>query len=92
MYPNLYAWHELGSTSDAKNIQTVPKRRKLLSGETYHKQLVDENGQPLHPMTNCNMTSSIHNHVSTMVIIVWYNAISTKQIEFTCLLISSILY
>jgi hypothetical protein len=73
MYPNLQD-PDSKSISNAKNIPLVQKCRKLLSGETYRKQLVDENGQPLY-LANCNMPSSSHNPGSTMVIIVWYNVI-----------------
>jgi hypothetical protein len=73
MYPNLQD-PDSESSSDAENIPPVQKCRKLLSGATYRKQLVDENGQPLYP-ANCNMPSSSRNPGSTMVIIVWYNVI-----------------
>ena len=46
MYTNLQV-HDADSalSSDAQNIQTTPKRWKLLSGAAYHKaHLVDENG------------------------------------------------
>jgi hypothetical protein len=79
MYPNLQD-PDSESSSDAENIPPFQKHRKLLSGATYHKQLVDENGQPLHP-ANWNMASSSHNPGSTMVIIVWYNVISTNQLH-----------
>jgi hypothetical protein len=74
MYPNLQD-PDSESSSDADNIPPIQKRRKLLSGETYRKQLVDENGQPLY-VVNSNMPSSSRNPGSTMVIInVGYNVI-----------------
>ena len=46
MYTNLQVNADSKSSLDAQNIQTAPKRRKLLSGATYHQaHLVDENGQ-----------------------------------------------
>ena len=73
MYTNLQVHADSKSHSDAENIQTTPKCRKLLSGATYPKaHLVDENGELLHP-PNCNITSSSHNCGTMMVIIiVWY--------------------
>ena len=68
MYPNLEDC-DSESSSDAKNIPPFQKHQKLLSGATYHKQLVDENGHPLHP-ANWNMTSSNYNLGSMMVIII----------------------
>jgi hypothetical protein len=63
------------SSSDAKNIPVlVQKRWKVLSGATYRKKLVYENGQPLYPI-NCDIPSSNRNPWSMMVIIVWYNVI-----------------
>jgi hypothetical protein len=57
MYPNLQD-PDSESSSDAENIPVpVQKRRKVLSGATYRKQLVDENGQPLYP-ANCDIPSS----------------------------------
>jgi hypothetical protein len=74
MYPNFQDPDSKLSSGAENIIVSVQKRRKVLSGETYHKQLVDENGQPIYP-TNCDIPSSIHNPWSTMVIIVWYNVI-----------------
>ena len=74
MYTNLSFHADSKSISDAQNIQTTPKRRKLLSGATYRKaRLVDENGHLLH-FANCNnIASSRHNPRAMMVIIiVWY--------------------
>ena len=73
MHTNLQVHADSDSSSDAQNIRTTPKRQKLLSGVAYHKvHLVDENGQPLHPV-NCNMASSRHNLGTMMVIIIfWY--------------------
>jgi hypothetical protein len=74
MYPNLQD-PDSESSSDADNIPVpIQKRWKLLSGETYRKQLVDENGQPLYA-ANSNMPSSSRNPGSAMVIIVLYNVI-----------------
>ena len=45
MYTNLQVDADSTSSSDAQNIQTTQKRRKLLSGVAYRKaHLVDENG------------------------------------------------
>ena len=45
MYTNLQVHVDSESSLDAKNIQTAPKRQKLLSGAAYRKaHLVDENG------------------------------------------------
>ena len=45
MYTNFQVHADSKSSSDAQNIQTAPKRRKLLSGAAYRKaHLVDENG------------------------------------------------
>jgi hypothetical protein len=53
-------------SSDEENIPiAVQKRRKVLSGETYHKQLVDENGKLLY-VANCGIPSSSRNPGSTM--------------------------
>ena len=73
MYKNLQVHADSESSSNAQNIQTAPKRRKLLSGAAYRKaHLVDEHGQLLH-LTNCNIASSSHNPRTMMVIIiVWY--------------------
>ena len=73
MYTNFQVHADLESISDAQNIQTVPKCRKLLSRAAYRKvRLVDENGQPLHP-TNCNIVYSSHNPGTMMVIVIfWY--------------------
>jgi hypothetical protein len=49
-----------------KIFPVVPKFRKLLSGERYHKQMFDENGQLLYP-TNPNMPSS-SNQPGSMVL------------------------
>ena len=79
MYPNLQDPNS-ESSSDGENIPVlVQKCQKVLSRETYHKQLVDENGQPLYP-TNCDISSSSSNPWSTMVIIVWYNIIWTNKL------------
>ena len=74
MYTNLQVHANSASSSNAQNIQTAPKCRKLLSGGAYHKaHLVDENEEPLH-LANCNnIASSSHNNRTMMVIIiVWY--------------------
>ena len=76
LYTNLQV-HDADSTLilDAQNIQTTPKRRKLLSGAAYRKvHLVDENGQPLHLANYNNIASSSHNPGTMMVIIIifWY--------------------
>ena len=60
-----------------KKYSTSSKLQKILSGVTYNKQLVDENGQLLYP-SNCNMPSSSHNPRLMMVIIVWYNVTWTN--------------
>ena len=45
MYKNSQVHANSQSSSDAQNIQTAPKHRKLLSGGAYRKaNLVDENG------------------------------------------------
>ena len=75
MYTNLQVHADSTSSSDAQNIQTAPKRWKLLLGAAYRKaHLVDENGQPLHPANCNNIASSSHNPRAMMVIIiiVWY--------------------
>ena len=76
MYTNLQVHVDSESSSDAQNIPTTPKRRKLLSGSAYRKaHLVDENGQPLHHANCNNIASSRHNPGTMMVIIiiiVWY--------------------
>ena len=75
MYTNFQVHADSKSSSDAQNIQTTPKRRKLLSGATYRKaHLVDENGQLLHPANCKNIASSSHNPRTMMVIIIifWY--------------------
>ena len=76
MYTNFQVHADSESSSDAQNIQIVPKCRKLLSGAAYRKAwLVDENRQLLHP-ANCNMPYSSHNPGTIMlIIIVWYNVI-----------------
>ena len=74
MYTNFQVHADSESSSNVQNIQTTPRRRKLLSGAAFRKaHLVDENGQSLHP-TNCNnIASSSHNPGTMMVtIIVWY--------------------
>ena len=75
MYTNLQVHADSTSSLDAQNIQTTPKRRKLLLGAAYRKtHLVDENGKLLH-LANCNnIASSSHNPRTMMVIIiiVWY--------------------
>ena len=71
MYTNFQVHADSESSSDAKSIQTAPKRRKLLSGAAYRKaHLVDENGQPLHPANCNNIASSSHNPGTMMVIII----------------------
>ena len=63
------------SSSDAQNIQTAPKCRKLLSRAAYRKaHLVDENGQLVHPANCNNISSSSHNPgtMTIIIIIVWY--------------------
>ena len=75
MYTNLQVHVDSKSSSDAQNIQIVPKRRKLLSGAAYRKaHLVDKNGQLLHPANCHNIASSSHNPGTMMVIIIilWY--------------------
>ena len=75
MYTNLQVHADSESSSYAQNIQTTPKRRKLLSGVAYCKaHLVDENGQSLHLANYNNIASSSHNPEKMMVIIkiVWY--------------------
>jgi hypothetical protein len=57
MYPNLQDPNS-ESSSDANNIPPIQKHWKLLSGETYRKQLVDENGRPIYAVNN-NMPYSI---------------------------------
>ena len=74
MYKNFQVHVDSTSSLDAQNIQTAPKRRKLLLGAAYRNaHLVDENGQLLH-LANCNnIASSSHNLRKMMVIIiVWY--------------------
>ena len=74
VYTNLQVHEDSSSSLDAQNIQTAPKRRKLLF--FYRKvHLVDENGQSLHPANCNNIASSSHNPGTMMVIIiiiVWY--------------------
>ena len=74
MYANFQVHTNSKLSLDTQNIQTSPKRQKLLSGATYRKaHLVDENGQPLHPSNCNNIASSSHNPGTMMVIIVvWY--------------------
>ena len=74
MYKDFQVHADSESSLDAQNIQTAPKRRKLLSGATYHNaHLVDENGQSLHPV-NCKIASSSHINPGTMMVIIifWY--------------------
>ena len=80
MYDNLQVHAVSKSSSDAQNIQTAPKHRKLLLGAAYHKaHLVDENGQLLH-LANCNITYSSHNPRTIMVtIIFWYINLITSM-------------
>ena len=81
MYTNLQVHADSESSADAQNIQTTPKRRKLLSRATYRKaHLVDENGQSLHP-TNCNIAYTSHNIGTMMVniIICYINLIISKS-------------
>ena len=75
IYTNLQVHADSELSSDAQNIQTAPKHRKLLSGAAYHKvHLVDKNGQPLHPANCNNIASCSHNPGIAMVIIiiVWH--------------------
>jgi hypothetical protein len=74
MYPN-FPDPDSKSSSDAQNIPVpVQKCWKVLLGETYHKKLVNENGQPLY-LANCDIPSSSHNPWLAIVIIFWYNVI-----------------
>ena len=83
MYTNFHVHADSELSSDAQNIQTVPKCRKILSGAAYRKaRLVDKNGQPLHP-ANCSMPSSSHNPGTMMVIIVCYNVIVSMPNQLT---------
>ena len=75
MYTNLqFHADNSKSSSDAQNIQTIPKCRKLLSGVAYCKaHLVDEKGQPLHPANCNNIAYSSHNlEIMMVIIIIWY--------------------
>ena len=76
MYPNFQVHADSYLSSDAQNIQTTPKRQKLLLGAAYRKaHLVHENVQPLDPANCNNIASSSHNPGTMMVIIiiiVWY--------------------
>ena len=60
MHANLQDPNSESSSDAPSNIPPVQKCRKLLSRATYRKQLVDENGQSLHP-ANCDMPSSTRN-------------------------------
>ena len=75
IYRNLQVHADSKSSSDAQNIQKIPKCQNLLSGAAYRKPwFVDENGRPLH-LANCNNIASYsHNPRTVMVIIIifWY--------------------
>ena len=82
MYTNLKVHADSKLSSNAQNIQTTPKCRKLLSGVAYRKaHLVDENGQSLHPANCNNIASSSHNtRIMMAIIIAWYiNVIISKS-------------
>ena len=85
MYTNLQVHANSTSSSDAKKIQTSPKRRKFLLGATYRKpHLVDENGQPLHP-ANCNYIAHSSHNIEIMMVIInfWYiNVIISTPNQF----------
>ena len=62
MYTNLQVHADSKSSSGAQNIQTAPKRQKLLLGAAYCKaHLVEENGQPLQTV-NCNIAFYSQNY------------------------------
>lgn len=83
MYAN-YLWDsDSESSSDTENITPYyfQNHRKILSGATYCKKLVVENGQSLHPV-NWNMAYFSQNSRSIMIIIVWNGEISKKKFHF----------
>ena len=47
----------LGSNSNGHDIPPIQKHCKILQGLSYHRYMVDENGDPFYP-SNYNMPSS----------------------------------